>query len=218
MLAGVRSVKVGLCGFTIAIGQYPRHFPVVEVQQTFYQPPSEGVMRRWRANTPPGFEFTMKAWQLVTHAAASPTYRRLKRPLTATERAGAGFFRDSAIVEEGWTEHEAARLVAREYLAPFAHREVDTLVLGCTHYPLLKPLIREVVGPSVHLIDSAEETAADTRRMLVEHDLMADGDGVVVVPREHATEVAEAAKQFLDMIGLERAKKRAAEGTSTPQK
>jgi len=48
--------------------------------------------------------------------------------------------------------------------------------------------------------------------------VMADGDGVVVVPREHATEVAEAAKQFLDMIGLERAKKRAAEGTSTPQK
>lgn len=76
------------------------------------------------------------------------------------------------LVEEGWTDHEAARLIAREYLEPFAHREVDTLVLGCTHYPLLKPLIREVVGPHVRLIDSAEETAADTRRMLGEHDLM----------------------------------------------
>lgn len=77
------------------------------------------------------------------------------------------------LVEEGWTEHEATRLIAREYLAPFMHHEVDTLVLGCTHYPLLKPMIREVVGPDVRLIDSAEETALDTRRMLVEFDLEA---------------------------------------------
>jgi glutamate racemase len=70
------------------------------------------------------------------------------------------------LVEEGWTTHDAARLVAREYLAPFMNDAVDTLVLGCTHYPLLKPLIAEIVGPRVCLIDSAEETAADTRRML----------------------------------------------------
>ena len=79
------------------------------------------------------------------------------------------------LVEEGWTEHDATRLVAREYLAPFMHGEVDTLVLGCTHYPLLKPLIREVVGAGVRLIDSAEETAADTRRLLAECDLAASG-------------------------------------------
>jgi glutamate racemase len=77
------------------------------------------------------------------------------------------------LVEEGWTSHEATRLVAREYLAPFTRDEVDTLVLGCTHYPLLKPLIAEIVGPRVRLIDSAEETAADTRRMLAEQDLAA---------------------------------------------
>jgi uncharacterized protein YecE (DUF72 family) len=98
----VRTVKIGLCGFTIRIGDYPRSFPVVEVQQTFYQPPAVGVMRRWRASVPAGFEFTIKAWQLVTHAAGSPTYRRLRRPLTDAERAGAGGFRDSAIVAEGW--------------------------------------------------------------------------------------------------------------------
>ena len=58
------------------------------------------------------------------------------------------------------------------------HDEVDTLVLGCTHYPLLKPLIGEIVGRSVRLIDSAEETAIDTRRMLAEHSLAAEsGDG-----------------------------------------
>lgn len=75
------------------------------------------------------------------------------------------------LVEEGWTNHEATRLVAREYLEPFVEQEVDTLVLGCTHYPLIKPLIADVVGPRVRLIDSAEETAVDTVRMLDEHGL-----------------------------------------------
>jgi glutamate racemase len=78
------------------------------------------------------------------------------------------------LVEEGWTQHEATRSIAREYLAPFMGDEVDTLVLGCTHYPLLKPLIADIVGPGVRLIDSAEETAADTRRMLAEHSLAAE--------------------------------------------
>lgn len=75
------------------------------------------------------------------------------------------------LVEEGWTQHEAAWSIAREYLAPFMHGEVDTLVLGCTHYPLLKPLIGEIIGRDVRLIDSAEETALDARRMLAEHSL-----------------------------------------------
>lgn len=80
---------------------YPVHFPVVEVQQTFYQPPGDETMRRWLAVTPARFEYTLKAWQLVTHATTSSTYRRLKRPLTKEERAGAGGFRATKIVEEG---------------------------------------------------------------------------------------------------------------------
>ena len=98
----MRTVKIGLCGFTVAMRDYPQSFPVVEVQQTFYQPPAEGVMRRWREAVPPHFEFTIKAWQLITHVAASPTYRRLRRPLTDRERADAGGFRDTPIVDEGW--------------------------------------------------------------------------------------------------------------------
>jgi uncharacterized protein YecE (DUF72 family) len=129
MLSPVRTVKIGLCGFTIAIAGYPRRFPVVEVQQTFYQPPAEAVMRRWRANVPAGFEFTVKAWQLVTHAAASPTYRRLRRPLDAGERAGAGAFRDSPIVDEGWrvTAACAATLGATAILfqCPASFRRTD---------------------------------------------------------------------------------------------
>ena len=66
------------------------------------------------------------------------------------------------LVEEGWLDHEATRIIAREYLAPLRDDGVDTVVLGCTHYPLLKPLLHDIMGGEVHLIDSAEETAAET--------------------------------------------------------
>jgi uncharacterized protein YecE (DUF72 family) len=82
----------------MAMEDYALYFPVVEVQQTFYDPPSDATMKRWVEATPRGFEFTMKAWQLITHEAKSPTYRRLRRPLDETERASCGAFRDSAIV------------------------------------------------------------------------------------------------------------------------
>ena len=77
------------------------------------------------------------------------------------------------LVEEGWTDHDATRLIAREYLEPMLSDEIDTLVLGCTHYPLLKPLLRDVLGPNVRLIDSAEETAAETARTLAKTHLSA---------------------------------------------
>jgi glutamate racemase len=80
------------------------------------------------------------------------------------------------LVEEGWTDHDATRLVAQEYLAPLIAAEIDTLVLGCTHYPLLKPLLRDVLGPSVALIDSAEETAAETARTLDAKNMAADAN------------------------------------------
>jgi glutamate racemase len=80
------------------------------------------------------------------------------------------------LVEEGWTDHDATRLIAREYLAPLVAADIDTLVLGCTHYPLLKPLLREVLGPDVRLIDSAEETAAETARTLAGASLAAPND------------------------------------------
>jgi len=93
-------VRIGLCGFTMAMEDYALYFPVVEVQNTFYEPPRNEVLQRWRAVTAPTLEYTMKVWQLVTHAAASPTYRRMRRPLAPG--AEPGFFRDSAAVDEGW--------------------------------------------------------------------------------------------------------------------
>ncbi len=80
------------------------------------------------------------------------------------------------LVEEGWTDHDATRLIAREYLGPMLDAEIDTLVLGCTHYPLLKSLLSDVLGPDVRLIDSAEETAAETARTLASAGLAADAN------------------------------------------
>ncbi|MDP2530220.1 MAG: glutamate racemase [Candidatus Palauibacterales bacterium] len=71
-----------------------------------------------------------------------------------------------ALVEEGWTEGEVARLTAERYLRPLLGRGIDTLVLGCTHYPLLRPLLQEVAGSAVTLVDSAEATADAVQREL----------------------------------------------------
>lgn len=70
------------------------------------------------------------------------------------------------LVEEGWLNHPVTRLTAEEYLRPVLAENIDTLVLGCTHYPLLKPLIQEVVGPQIRLVDSAESMAHITANLL----------------------------------------------------
>ncbi len=95
-------------------------------------------------------------------------------------------------VEEGWLDHPATRLVAHEYLDPVRRHGVDTLVLGCTHYPLLKPLVAEVLGPDVQLIDSAQETAAETGRVLAGAGLRAPQGAT---PR-HRFIVTDAAEHF----------------------
>jgi uncharacterized protein YecE (DUF72 family) len=99
--AQVARVRIGLCGFTVAMRAYARDFPVVEVQGTFYDPPTDATMLRWRGATGPDLEYTMKAWQLVTHPAASPTYRRMKRHEVRADDEP-GFFRDSPGVSRGW--------------------------------------------------------------------------------------------------------------------
>ncbi|MGA2403346.1 MAG: glutamate racemase [Syntrophobacteraceae bacterium] len=75
------------------------------------------------------------------------------------------------LVEEGWLNHPVTRLTAMEYLKPVTCNEIDTLVLGCTHYPLLKPLLQEVVGREIRLVDSAEAMAEQTARTLAQMDL-----------------------------------------------
>lgn len=95
-------VRVGTSGFGVARDKYVNLFPVVEVQHTFYQPPRISTLERWRQEAPPEFEFVLKAWQLITHESKSPTYRRLKRKLTETEKGDAGYFKPTPIVKEAW--------------------------------------------------------------------------------------------------------------------
>ncbi|MBD2753074.1 DUF72 domain-containing protein [Spirosoma validum] len=95
-------LHVGTCGFTDAKPEYAQLFSCVEVQQTFYQPPRLATLERWRKEVPADFEFALKAWQLITHPAKSPTYKRLKRKLSEREYADAGYFRPTPIVEEAW--------------------------------------------------------------------------------------------------------------------
>jgi len=125
-------IKIGTCGFGLAKERYAQNFSCVEVQHTFYQPPRLSTLERWRAELPPDFEFTLKAWQLITHEAKSPTYRRLKKKLTETEKEDAGYFRPTAIVEEAWetTLASAKALAARTILfqcpASFRQNEENT--------------------------------------------------------------------------------------------
>jgi glutamate racemase len=106
----------------------------------------------------------------IKSGAYEKAIRKLDSNVRTTSRACPLFV---PLVEEGWTDHDATRLVAREYLEPLLDAQIDTLVLGCTHYPLLKPLFKEILGDAVRLIDSAEETAAETARAMAEAKIAA---------------------------------------------
>jgi len=80
-------------------------------------------------------------------------------------------------VERGETSGAEITKIARDYLAPVMEAKVDTLVLGCTHYPLLTGVISYVMGEGVTLVSSAEETAKDLYRTLVENNLLRDARG-----------------------------------------
>jgi glutamate racemase len=70
------------------------------------------------------------------------------------------------LVEEGWEESEVAVMTARQYLAPVVAQGIDTLVLGCTHYPLLIPTLRRAVGTALRIVDSATQTSREVRDLL----------------------------------------------------
>jgi uncharacterized protein YecE (DUF72 family) len=102
-------LRLGLCGWTINAADYFETFDTLEVQQTFYEPPSRETLARWRDSAPPGFIFTIKAWQLITHRSTSNTYRRLKSEVNREE---AGAFQRNATTMRGWTvTRDCARLL-----------------------------------------------------------------------------------------------------------
>ncbi|HVG24292.1 MAG TPA: DUF72 domain-containing protein [Thermoanaerobaculia bacterium] len=102
-------MRLGLCGWTINAETYFQHFDALEVQQTFYEPPSRVTMDRWREQAPDGFVFTIKAWQIITHRSTSTTYRRLK---TEVDRDECGAFRVNDTVLAAWQKtRECARIL-----------------------------------------------------------------------------------------------------------
>ncbi len=98
------------------------------------------------------------------------------------------------LVEEGWLDHPVTRQVAEEYLAPLLDDGVTSIVLGCTHYPLLAPLLRTIAGPDVALIDSAEQTADAVASVLQEQQLSAAPHHT---PPRHRFVASDAPDRFL---------------------
>jgi uncharacterized protein YecE (DUF72 family) len=109
-VAGPGEILVGCCGFALPQARYFRRFDLLEVQQSFYEPPRVETARRWRQKAPQGFTFTLKAWQLITHEPSSPTYRRLRTPILPPDRPALGSFRPTSQVLAAW---ERTRELAR---------------------------------------------------------------------------------------------------------
>lgn len=82
------------------------------------------------------------------------------------------------LAEEGWTDNDVAALAAEKYLSSLRNMDIDTLVLGCTHYPLLKSVISAAVGPEMTLIDSATETAKEVVSVLERLNWKRHGEGI----------------------------------------
>src|SRR3954471_20830090 len=114
----MNNLRVGLCGWNGSQRRYFEEFDSIEIQTTFYDPPGLHVVRKWRAAAPADFHFCIKAWQLITHTAASPTYRRLRSPLPEHDRDAVGSFRQTEQVWQAWlrTLEIARELEARVIL------------------------------------------------------------------------------------------------------
>ncbi len=108
------ALKIGCCGFPKGREEYYRHFRLVEIQQTFYKLPRLETVRGWREQAPSDFEFTLKAWQAITHAPASPTYRKAGLQIDPAAHDRYGSFCPTDEVYAAWqqTREVATALVA----------------------------------------------------------------------------------------------------------
>lgn len=106
-----------------------------------------------------------------------------------------------SLVEEGWLDSPITNAIAAKYLMPLVNADVDTVILGCTHYPLLKPVLQKCLGPNVTLIDSGEAAATHVAQLLREQGLLAPhGDDAVsqCYVTDVVSQFADVAHQFLD--------------------
>src|SRR5436190_3764738 len=93
-------LRIGVCGFCLPQAELFRRFKLLEVQQTFYWPPQLKTVERWRRTAPPDFEFTLKAFQAITHSYNHRTYRKVR--FSADELSQCGGFCDTKVVREAW--------------------------------------------------------------------------------------------------------------------
>lgn len=106
-----------------------------------------------------------------------------------------------SLVEEGWLHDPVTFEVARRYLRELQEREIDTLILGCTHYPLIRSTIGEVMGEGVRLVNPAYETALELKRLLMEKDLLSSGIEEEEFPyRFYVSDLADKFKSFANSI------------------
>jgi glutamate racemase len=103
-------------------------------------------------------------------------------------------------IEEGWTEHPALKAVLKDYLAPLLGKGIDTLVLGCTHYPLLIPVLKRMLGQKVRLVDSASTCAAHVKAKLEQDNLLRttkSKPSLEIFLTDHSEQAENLAKRFL---------------------
>jgi uncharacterized protein YecE (DUF72 family) len=101
--------KVGVCGFTRSQSRVFTDLRLLEVQKTFYRPMERSTAEKWQLRAPKDFEFTIKAWQLITHEPTSPTYRKARLKIDANEMGKYGLFRPTDKVFEAWKVTDEVR-------------------------------------------------------------------------------------------------------------
>ncbi len=107
-------VKVGCCGFPVSMREYFKRFEVVEVQKTFYKPPKPETAKKWREMARNSFEFTVKAFQVITHPPSSPTYRKARLKVE-----NGGYFKPVSEVFDAWERTKEIAKVLRSKIVVF---------------------------------------------------------------------------------------------------
>jgi len=133
----------------------------------------------------------------VQSGAYTEAIRKADPAAVVTERACPLFV---PLAEEGWADEDVARTVAEAYLKDF-RSSIDTLVMGCTHYPILRTVIQDCVGQGVQLIDSGEATAREVKALLKEKGLAGESAGTGALERQLCDDldhffVTDAAERF----------------------
>lgn len=152
-------------------------FALTQIQSQFQipilgviEPGVEGALRNVRERKMNSFRIGVIGTEGTISSGSYTRSLLAKEPSAFVTSAACPLF--VPLVEEGWWNNEITEQVARSYLADLLANEIDALILGCTHYPLLKKTLRKVAGENVSLIDSAKETARATAELLKQKGLL----------------------------------------------